>query len=387
MGKHPELMIIAGEVSGDMHAAALVRALRARVPGLTAFGIGGPEMRAAGVETHYDVRDMTLVGFGEVFRRFGFYRRVFFEMLALARAKKPAAVVLVDFPGFNLRLAARTRALGLRTIYYICPQVWAWNRSRIPRMAAAIDRLITIFPFEAEHFRDTGLDVSFAGHPLVDEAAAVYRESPPELTWDGAPRVALLPGSRASEIERMFPVMWPAAGLLQERFPAAGFIVACPGQEQADLVEDLRKSIDGPARGSVVVGQTRHVLLQAHATLLASGTATIEAALMKCPMVIAYRVSPLTYLLGKLVVRLPDIGMVNIVAGRRICPELIQADATPRALADAVAPLLEDTPERRTMVANLEEVCAALGHGGAACRAADQVLEVKRATIPSRIRQ
>jgi lipid-A-disaccharide synthase len=375
MGKHPELMIIAGEVSGDMHAAALVHALRKRQPNLTAFGIGGPEMRAAGVETHYDVRDMTLVGFSELIRRFGFYRRVFLEMLDLARTRKPDAVVLVDFPGFNLRFAARAHALGLRTIYYICPQVWAWNRGRIPRMAAIIDRLITIFPFEAEHFQGTGLEVSFAGHPLVDEAMAARAEPSPDLPWNGAPRVAILPGSRAAEIERMFPVMWQAAGLVQKQFPEAGFVVACPGEEQVELVEKLRDSIDGPSRGSIVVGKTRHVLLQAHATLVASGTATIEAALMKCPMVIAYRMTGFTYMIGRMLVKLSDIGMVNIVAGRRICPELIQGEATAPALADAIAPLLHDTPERKTMVADLEEVCSVLGEGNAADRAAEQVLD------------
>lgn len=375
MRTRPELMIIAGEISGDMHAAAMVHALRKRVPGLSAYGIGGPAMREAGVQTTCDVDDMTLVGFGEVFRRLPFYRRVFFDMLKLAREKKPDAVILVDFPGFNLRFATRVHRLGIHTIYYICPQVWAWNRRRIPRMAAAIDRLIAIFPFEAAHFEGTGLKVSFAGHPLVDEAAAVRAEPPPDLPWHGKPRVAILPGSRPSEIERMLPVMGAAARRVERRFPRAGFIVACPGQEQAKLVEQLRGSIEGPARPAVVTGHTRHVLLQADAALVASGTATVEAALMGCPMVIAYRMSLLTYVMGRLLVRVPHIGMVNIIADRRVCPELVQSEATPDALAEAVMPLLEDTPERRAMVAELERVQEKLGHGGAADRAAEQVLE------------
>jgi len=169
--------------------------------------------------------------------------------------------------------------------------------------------------------------------------------------------------------------MWRAAGLLEKRFSSAGFVVACPGREQAIQVETLRESIDGPSRGSIVAGKTRHILLQAQATLVASGTATIEAALMKCPMVIAYRMTPFTYMMGRMLVKLSDIGMVNIVAGRRICPEFIQNDATPQALADAVAPLLHDTPQRKTMVADLEEVCSVLGEGHAADRAAEQVLD------------
>jgi len=375
MKKNPTIMIIAGEVSGDMHAARLVEAVKKRVPGARFFGIGGPEMRAAGVGTSYDVADMAVMGVTEVLKRYGFFKSVFAEMVAVARKLRPDAVILVDYPGFNLRFAAKTHELGIRTIYYICPQVWAWNRSRIPRMAEIVDRLITIFPFEAGHFAGTGLRVDFAGHPLVDEARAALEEPPADLPWKGEPRVALLPGSRPHEISRILPVAWKAAELLEKRSPGAGFIIACPSPAEEAIVREVIAGLDGgPANWDVVTNNTRQVLRQAGAAIVASGTATIEACLMGCPMAVVYKVAALTYLLGRILVRVPDIGMVNIVAGKRICPEFVQGDATPAAVADALLPLLSDTPERGTMLEKLRQAKESLGEGGAEERAAESVV-------------
>jgi len=368
------ILILAGEVSGDMHAARLVAAIRRRLPDAAFIGIGGEEMRAAGVETQYDVAEMAVMGFTEVVRRFGFFHRVFREMFALARARRPDAVLLVDYPGFNLRFAARAHAAGLKTIYYICPQVWAWNRRRIPRMARVVDRLIAIFPFEREVFAGTGLRVDFAGHPLVDEARQAWSEPPAELPWRGEPRVALLPGSREHEIKRILPAMWTAAAQVQARHPSASFLIAAPSKPAELIVRaTLAARGGGPKQWDVATGRTRQVLRQATAAWVASGTATIEAALMLCPLVVVYRVAALTYLLGKLLVRVPHIGMVNIVAGRRLCPELVQNAATPAALAAAIEPLLSATPERAGLVAGLQAVAAALGPGGSVERAADIV--------------
>jgi len=369
-------MIVAGEVSGDMHAARLVDAIRRQRPDVECFGIGGDEMRAAGVEVLYHVRDMAVMGFTEVLRRFGFFRKVFHEVLALARERKPHAAILVDYPGFNLRLAGRLHRQGIKVVYYICPQVWAWRRSRIPRMAKVVDRLITIFPFEAGHFDGTGLSVDFAGHPLVDEAQAALREPLLELPWQGEPRVALLPGSRAHEIERILPVMWSAAAAVEGKHSGASFIIAAPSQQiEAIVNRTVKEAGPGPTRYVVVSGRTRQVLRQAEAAMVASGTATIEAALMRCPMIVVYRVAALTYALGKMLVNVDHIGMVNIVAGRRVCPEFVQGAATPAALAGALAPLLRDTPERRVMIEGLTTVGRALGSGNGAERAARATLE------------
>jgi len=370
----PNILIIAGEVSGDMHAAGLVRTLRRRIPAARFWGIGGPDMRAAGVETVHDIKDMAVMGLAEVLRRFAFFRRVFHEMLALARARRPDAVILVDYPGFNLRFAARAHAMGIKVIYYVCPQVWAWNRRRIPRMARILDRLITIFPFEKALFARTGLRVDFAGHPLVDETQAARQAPLAALPWQGRPQVALLPGSRFHEIRRLLPALWQAAALVERRHPAASFILAAPSESIAGVLRAQVPALGpGPARWQIVAGQTRQVLRQAQAAWVASGTATVEAALMGCPMAIAYKVAWPTFFLGKALIRIPHIGMVNVIAGRAICPEFIQRAATPAALAGAIDPLLGDTPPRRAMLEALGRVAAALGAGGAAERAADAV--------------
>jgi len=369
-------MIIAGEISGDMHAAALVRALRRRRSDIKCFGIGGENLRSAGMEIHYDVRDMAVLGLTEVLLRFRFFNRVFNAMLALARQRRPDAILLVDYPGFNLRFAARAHALGFKVLYYICPQVWAWNRGRIPQMARVVDRLLAIFPFEADVFKGSGLRVDFVGHPLVAQAAAACAAPPADLPWQGEPRIALLPGSRYHEVKRILPVMWAAAAHVQRQFPGAAFIIAAPSEEVAGWVRGVLGSLGkGPERVAVVAGQTRQVLRQARAALVASGTATIETALMRCPMLVVYRVAWATYCIGRLLIRVPYLGMVNIVAGERLCPEFIQHAARPEAIAAALAPLLRDGPERETMLAGLDRVRRALGDPQSAEHAADIVLQ------------
>jgi lipid-A-disaccharide synthase len=296
-------------------------------------------------------------------------------MVRRAAAQRPDAVILVDYPGFNLRFAGECRRLGLKTIYFICPQVWAWNRARIPKMARSINQLISIFPFEARHFQDTGLAVEYVGHPLVDDALAALRAPATELPWGGTPRVALLPGSREQEVGRMLPLFLAAAARLERERPGAGFLLAAASPEIAAVLErETLRCRARPARCGIVTGQTREALRQADGALVASGTATVETALMGCPMVVAYRVAPLTYALGRLLVKTEHIGMVNIIAGRRICPEFIQHEATPQALAAALLPLLLDGPARDAMRADLRAVAQALGPGGAAGRAARAVL-------------
>ncbi len=372
-------MIIAGETSGDMHAAPLVSAIKRRCPGYRFHGIGGPLMREAGVDTLYDISDMAVMGFAEVFRRLKFFKRVFGEMVDLAGTERPDVVILVDYPGFNLRFAAKAHAMGIKVVYYICPQVWAWHRERIPKMAAIVDKLITIFPFEAEHFKETKLDIGFAGHPLVDEAREALAAPAVALPWEDTPGVALLPGSREHEISRLFPMMWEAAARIDRERPGTHFITAAPSDTQATLLESLGRELGpGPERHSIVTGQTREVLRQARAAIVASGTATIETALMRCPMVVTYKVAPLTYWLGRMLVKVPHIGMVNIVAGREVSKELIQHDASPAAVAQAVLPLLDDTAERRQSLEDLEDVVVKLGDGGAAERAAAMVVETMK---------
>ena len=370
------VLVIAGEVSGDTLASGLVRAVQARGEEVRFFGIGGEGLRAAGVEIIHDAREMAVLGLAEVIRRYGFFRRVFNEMLALARERKPDAVLLVDYPGFNLRFAAAARRLGLKVIYYVCHQVWAWHRSRIGQMARVVDRLLVIFPFEKSVFAGTNLRVDFVGHPLVDAARAARAEPLKDMPWPAATRVALLPGSRRQEIERILQPVAEAAALLEQRCQDCGFIVAAHSEDTAGWVRSvLGRTGFRPRRCAVVAGETRQVLRQARAAIVASGTATVETALMGCPMIVVYRTSPLTYLVGRRLVKVPHLGMVNIVAGRELCPEFIQGEARPVAMAAAVEPLLRDTPERGAMLDGLAAVRTTLGEGGAAERAADLFLD------------
>lgn len=372
MSAAPRLLVIAGEVSGDMHAGALVASLRKRIPQLECFGVGGDALAAAGAELAYHVRDTAAVGLTEVIPKLLFFRRMFRHMVELARDRRPDVVLLVDYPGFNLRFAGRAHAMGIKVVYYVCPQVWAWHKSRVSQMAQVIDRLMVIFPFEPAVFAGTQLKVDYVGHPLVDEARAALSAPERELPWNGDTRIALLPGSRTQEVRLILPSFVAAAGILARAHPNAGFIIASPSEQIADVARSTLAAL-GPDRPhcSIVVGQTREVLRQARAAFVASGTATLETALMGCPMVIAYKISRVSYLLLRWLVKVDNIGMVNIVAGRRICPEFVQDAAQPAVLADAIEPLIQDSDARRQAIEDLHAVAAALGTGGAHELAAD----------------
>lgn len=370
------VLVIAGEISGDMHAARVVEAVRSRRPDVRFWGIGGDELEAAGMEVPYHVREMAVMGLTEVLQRYFFFRKVFHRMQALARERRPDAVWLVDYPGFNLPFARKMKKLGIKVLYYICPQVWAWRRSRIRRMARDVDRLLVIFPFEVDVFAGTGLRVDFVGHPLVEEAQRVLDGTEADLPWPGEERVALLPGSRVQEVERILPVMLEAAKRLEMKRNNMGFMIAAPSSRIAEVASHIvEASGDKPERTEVVVGRTREALKQARAAMVASGTATIETALMRCPMIVVYKTAALTYWFGRRLVCVPDIGMVNVVAGKRICPEFIQEQAQPDKMAEAMEVILDGTPERDLMVRELESVARALGEGGSAERAAEIMLE------------
>ena len=379
------LLVVAGEVSGDMHAAGVVRAIKVRVPEVDVFGIGGDELRAAGAEILFHIRDMAVFGPIAVLRRYGHFRRVFREMVRVAEERRPDAVLLVDYGGFNLRFAAQLKKRGLRILYYISPQVWASRRGRIRRMAESVDRLMVIFPFEPEVYADSGLAVDFVGHPFVDAVAETMRGPKIPLPWASGPRVAILPGSRVQEIDRILPVMIQAARILESVHPSISFLVASPnaeiGRRVRDLCESRARRPGFPKAFEVVDGLTRNVVRQADAAMVASGSATVETALLRCPMVIVYRGSALFFAIAKRLVHVPYIGMVNLIAGRMLCPELIQNEAQPKALADASLSLLEETAERETMLQGFDEVAAKLGEGGAADTVAEMVLlEMRQGT-------
>jgi lipid-A-disaccharide synthase len=378
------VLIIAGEASGDMHAVALMRALRAQVSRPIVFrGIGGDAMRAAGAELLFHADQTAVIGLWDVLRHIRFFAAMMRRMEQEMDVWHPDLVLTVDYPGFNLRFAARAHVRGITTIHYICPQVWAWHRSRIPGIARILDHLIVLFPFEPACFAGTPLKVTFAGHPLVDRAAETWAEPEAPLPWQGARyRVALLPGSRRGEIARVLPDMLAAAVRLERELAGdCAFVIPSASPAMRRLGEAVAATCPTrPARLTFVDGQARQVLRQAQAAAVASGTATLEACLMRCPTVLVYRVPWLTYVLGRLIVRgIKHLGLANILAGRRLMPELLQHELTPANLAAQLKPYLTDAALRASVLAEYDAVNRSLGDGGASDRAATAIRDTLRA--------
>jgi lipid-A-disaccharide synthase len=364
------LLVIAGEDSGDMHAADVIRALKARRPDLTVWGIGGEKLRDEGVELLHDTREMDVLGFVEVLKRYPFFKRVFREVLAEADRRRPDAALLVDYPGFNLRLARELKKRGVKVLYYVCPQVWAWNRGRIPKMAKILDRLMVIFPFEVEVFKDVDLKVDFVGHPMVDELREFRRAEPQPLPWNGSRKIALLPGSRRQEITYILPRLLETARMMEQSMDGLSFLIPVPEKRMTFVESILQNSKTAPLNLSVINGRSREVLKQADAAFVASGTATLEAALLHCPTVLVYRGSLLNELFVRMLIRIPWLGIANIVSGREIMPERLQRDMTPLKLATAIEPLMSDTPARAAMIENFQTLEKLLGDGRPAGRIA-----------------
>ncbi len=365
--------LVAGEPSGDAHGAALLRALREREPTLSFAGRGGAAMlRVAGETLENWTDEAAVVGLWEVIKRYGWFRRQFRRVLAEIATEKPAAVVLIDYPGFNLRLAKALRRGGYRgrIIYYISPQVWAWHRGRIPAMARLLDLMICIFPFEQPIFERAGLRTVFAGHPLVEQIAAGSETVPRDLELIG-----LFPGSRGREVRKIFPVLLETARRLRRERSALRFAAPAASEARARELRELAAAF--PEVGCEVLppGSSRGLMRRAAAGLVASGTATVEAALCGLNFAVVYRVSPLTYWVGRAVVRVPFLGMVNLLAEKEIAREFIQGDARPEALAAEVLRLLEDPAARATQTRELAAVTAKLGQGaGASANAAGAIL-------------
>jgi lipid-A-disaccharide synthase len=371
------ILICAGEVSGDMHAAALMRALRARLGRPVAFrGFGGDAMRAEGAELLYHTDRTAIIGITPVLTNLPFLLGMMRRMKQEILAWQPDLVLTVDYPGMNLRLAAFARGRGFKAVHYICPQVWAWHRGRIPKLARTLDLLLCIFPFEPALFKDTPLTALFTGHPLVDRAAETRAAPPAPLPWQGAHRIALLPGSRASEITRILPRLLAAAARLEQRLGGdCSFIIPAPTPKMRALAEAVAARAPArPRRLAFVDGQARHVLLQAHAAAVASGTATLEACLMRCPTVLVYTASRVTYWAARLLVKgVKHLGLANIIAEKEVMPELLQDAFTPERLADQLHRYLTDPAERAQTLAALDATTARLGAGDASARAAEAI--------------
>ena len=363
---------VAGERSGDDHGAALLKALRARVPEMRFGGRGGPKMRAlAGGKFRDWIDDTAVVGLWEVIRRYPFFRKQFQATISEIEAVKPRAVVLIDYPGFNLRLAHALHAKfpELTIIYYISPQVWAWNRRRVSQMARSIDLMLCIFPFEPELYKASGLRAIFIGHPMT---SVIPSGNAVPLRDDKL--VGLFPGSREREVKKIFPVMRQAALELSQQDHDLRFVVSAASEPLAELIRADPYGKHATGKFSVVTGDARAVMGRVNVGMVASGTATLEAALSELPFVLIYRVAWLTYLAARLVVKVKYLGMPNVLANREIVPEFIQHKAQPRAIAAAVARLLTDKTERKRMLTDFACVAQKLGQGEASVNAAEAIV-------------
>ena len=372
--RHLQIMICAGEISGDLYGAALVRQLRAQLPdaSVSFFGIGGDRMREEGVELLAHASQTGVIGFWEVLKRIRFFSKLLKKLAALLVDRKPDLLLTIDYPGMNLRLAKKAKSLGIRAVHYVCPQVWAWHRDRIPKIAADVDQLICLFPFEPKLFDGFGLDVRFVGHPLVDQIAAFRAAPHPPLPWGNGHKIALFAGSRRNEVTRLLPDILAGAKMAEERLGPCSFLLPVPTEERADDVRSLLARLpQKPKHVEVLVGHSRQVLEEAEAAVVKSGTSTLEAALLDCPFVIVYRVSFSTYAIMKhLLTGVRFIGLVNIVPDKPICKELIQYGLTPKAVCDELVALVDDADYRNRQKTGLAEVRALLGNAGATERAA-----------------
>jgi lipid-A-disaccharide synthase len=385
MEKSLSLMIVAGEASGDAHAAALVKALREKAPRVRfdIFGSAGQKMREAGVEAVIRADDLSIVGIPEITRALPMFWQTFRKLKETAVQRKPDAVILVDFPDFNLRLARSLKKADLKIIYYISPQLWAWRKYRAQIIRKYVDLLLAILPFEKDWYAKLGIDhVEYVGNPLAGEVKA--KKNKAEFCFEhkldeSRPIIALLPGSRHKELARILPGLLETVGLIERKVSGCQFVIALGGnrheKEVVGIIAALEnKQVTLPSNIVMVHGETLEALAAADAAVVTSGTATLETAIVGTPMVIVYKTSGFNYKTLRPLINVPHFGLINLIARERLATELIQDDFTPEALSAELLRLLEPENNRR-MRGRLKEVIDTLGHGGASERAAEAVLE------------
>ena len=366
-----KIMIVAGEQSGDLHGSNLVRAMHRIDPDLRFYGIGGRKMREAGVELIADAADMAVVGLTEVVGKLGMILGVMRRMKLALKKLKPALLILIDYPDFNLRLGKAAKKEEVKVFYYISPQIWAWRKGRIHKIREIVDKMAVILPFEEQVYRQVSMDVSFVGHPLLDVVKTKYARQEALRKFDlqdGITTVGLLPGSRKGEVSKLLPVMLKAAGILMQSRPPVQFILPLADALDRDFVEEMIRQESVPVR--VVPNEIYDVIGVSDIVVVASGTATLETALLGTPMVIIYKVSPLSYYVGTKVINVTHIGLANLIAGKTIVPELIQDDANPNRIAAEVIGILADESRMQSIKEELNQIREKLGSPGASEKAA-----------------
>ncbi len=366
-----KFFVITGEASGDLHASFLIKEIKKRLPESRFFGIGGKKMKDEGVKLFFHIEKISVVGFWEAFMKVGNIRKILRSIVEKMRNMKPDALILVDFPGFNLRLAPFAKNLGIKVIYYITPQVWAWGGWRLRSMYKNIDLALVIFPFEERIFSSYGIKTSFVGHPILDEMS--LKKSKELFCKEHAlspekPIIALLPGSREGEIKRILPIMLLISKEIKKRRSDVQFILPTISEVMEGFLPDKRDI-------RIIYDETSDGIHVADTALAASGTVTLETAFLGTPSVIIYKISILTYLIIKWLIKLPYIGLVNIVRGKKIIPEYIQFSIRINQISDEILRMLEDTRYVATIKEELKEVKKILGKKGASKNAAEIIVK------------
>lgn len=372
-----KLFFFAGESSGDLHGAKIAAALRTLSPRLELTGFGGAQMKAAGVRVLEDPTQIAVIGVVEVLKNLSKFRALFRRAVQTLDDEKPDMVVLIDYPGFNLRFAREVKQRGIRLVYYISPQLWAWNPGRISAIKNLVNRMLVVFPFEQALYEKAGVPVTFVGHPLLEIARPKIQrmEALEKLGFeDSLPVIGLLPGSRAGEIQRILPVMLKAGEQLKEKLPSsARFLLIKAPHLPWEIYQPLLAA--SSLMPKVVERWDYDCIYACDLVMVTSGTATLECALLERPMVIVYKTSWGTYALSRLLIRIPYIGLVNVVLGKKTVPELIQKNASPRKIADTLLALWDSAEKRKEMVDAYRTMRQSLGEPGADHRAAEAILK------------
>ena len=375
-----KILIVAGEASGDQHAARLVAAIKEELPHAEFLGVGGEALAAQGVRILCPASELAVVGLLEVAGRLPAVFKALKDISRALKQERPQLVILVDFPDFNFWVARLAKYWRVPVMYYVSPQVWAWRTYRVRTIARLVDRMVVIFPFEADFYRQRGVLAEYVGHPLVETLPELPDRAALLEQWGLAPRrftLALLPGSRASEIERHLPAMLEAAVLVKQAIPETQFVLPLASTAPEGLVREMVEKYNAlGAAFRIIEGQSYSALSAAHLAVVASGTATVEAALAATPFIIIYRLSPVTFAVGRLLVRVEHVGMANLLAGERLFPELLQHLFTPESLAREVLSLVKDRERLEVMRLGLARIVARLGGPGASRRAAMIAMEI-----------
>ncbi len=369
--KNKTIMIVAGEASGDMHGANLVREMLNLDPMLNFYGIGGNRLRKEGVDLLANASDMAVVCLTEVVSKLGSILKIMGMMKRSLDERRPDLVILIDYPDFNIPLAKAARKRGIKVFYYISPQVWAWRKSRIGQIKKMVSKMAVILPFEVETYRQKGFEVNYVGHPLLDMVKLNYSKQESRKKFglsEDEITIGILPGSRTSEVRILMPELMRAAQILKREVPDLQFVLTLADTLEETSVTEIISGFN--VKVKVVSGHTYDVISCADLALVASGTATLETALLGVPMIIVYKISLLSYFIGRLFVHVKNIGLVNIIAGKTIVPELIQGDASGKRIAAESLSILKNGERRQKMIKELEAIRARLGEPGAARRAA-----------------